>query len=259
MTIEVTDTGEGIAPDVPAPHLRAVPAGRRDGARQGRARPRPGHRAAHRRAALRATCAPPAAGSGRGATFTVQLPSIAERPVPAVAARRRRAARSALRSHDITVLVVDDQEDARELMCAVLGRCGAHVVAVGSTAAALEAMDRCHPDVVLSDLEMPGEDGYSLIKKIRARSRGARGHGSGGGPHRLRAHRGPPAQPAAPASIVTCPSQCSRMSWPRSWPAWPAGGADQGGGGCAPPPRVISPRRRDPDRRRWCRRRQRGP
>jgi CheY-like chemotaxis protein len=55
-------------------------------------------------------------------------------------------------------------------MCAVLGRCGAKVVAVASTAAALAALDRCRPDVLLSDLEMPGEDGYSLIRKVRQRS-----------------------------------------------------------------------------------------
>ena len=55
-------------------------------------------------------------------------------------------------------------------MCAVLGRCGAKVVAVDSAAAALEALDRSRPDVILSDLEMPGEDGYSLIRKVRERS-----------------------------------------------------------------------------------------
>ena len=50
----------------------------------------------------------------------------------------------------------------------VLGRCGAHVIAVDSTAAALEAMDRSHPDAVLSDLEMPGEDGYEFLRALRA-------------------------------------------------------------------------------------------
>jgi CheY-like chemotaxis protein len=72
--------------------------------------------------------------------------------------------------HGLTVLVVDDQEDARELMRVVLSRRGATVVAAESTATALEALDRCRPDVILSDLEMPGEDGYSLIRKVRARS-----------------------------------------------------------------------------------------
>jgi PAS domain S-box-containing protein len=107
-------------------------------------------------------------GPGRGSTFVVRLPALAEKPVPAAKAGAEPAGPARL--HDLTVLVVDDQEDARELMCAVLGRCGAKVVAVASTAAALAALDRCRPDVLLSDLEMPGEDGYSLIRKVRQRS-----------------------------------------------------------------------------------------
>ena len=109
------------------------------------------------------------AGPGRGSTFTVELPSLVERPTPAVDAVPARPPAS-LRLHGLTVLVVDDQEDARELMRIVLGRCGATVVAAESTATALEALDHCRPDVILSDLEMPGEDGYSLIRKVRARS-----------------------------------------------------------------------------------------
>jgi PAS domain S-box-containing protein len=106
------------------------------------------------------------AGPGRGSTFTVELPSLRERPIPVVAAESP----SPALLQGLTVLVVDDQEDARELMRIVLGRCGATVVAAESTATALEALDRCLPDVILSDLEMPGEDGFSLIRKVRARS-----------------------------------------------------------------------------------------
>jgi CheY-like chemotaxis protein/anti-sigma regulatory factor (Ser/Thr protein kinase) len=109
------------------------------------------------------------AGPGQGSTFTVQLPSLAERPVPAGAATGPET-KSLPPLHGLTVLVVDDQEDARELMRVVLGRRGATVVVAESTAAALEALDRCRPDVILSDVEMPGEDGYSLIRKVRARS-----------------------------------------------------------------------------------------
>jgi CheY-like chemotaxis protein len=112
-------------------------------------------------------------GPGRGATFTIRLPLLTGRAAPAVAPASGTTSDSPTDSPplaDVTVLVVDDQEDARELMCAVLGHCGARVIAVDSTAAALEALDRCRPDVVLSDLEMPGEDGYSLIRKIRERS-----------------------------------------------------------------------------------------
>jgi PAS domain S-box-containing protein len=105
-------------------------------------------------------------GPGRGSTFTVLLPRVT-REAAAKPSAAPRAVPTPL--HDVTVLVVDDQEDARELMCAVLGRCGARVVAVDSTAAALEVLDELRPDVILSDLEMPGEDGYSLIRKVRQR------------------------------------------------------------------------------------------
>jgi PAS domain S-box-containing protein len=107
-------------------------------------------------------------GPGRGSTFTVLLPSLAGRAASAPE-EPDGASASPPPLHDLTVLVVDDQADARELMCAVLGRCGARVVAVDSTAAALQALDECRPDVILSDLEMPGEDGYTLIRKVRER------------------------------------------------------------------------------------------
>ncbi len=67
-----------------------------------------------------------------------------------------------------TVLVVDDEPDARDLFSSVLERCGADVTAVGSVADALAAFRRRRPDVLLSDIGMPGEDGYSLIRKVRA-------------------------------------------------------------------------------------------
>ena len=166
VEIAVRDTGEGIAPEV-LPHV--FERFRQGGAR---ARNKGGlgiglaivqHIVELHGGRVSAT----SEGPGRGSTFTVTLPSLASRPAPPPEPPVSAADPPPL--HDITVLVVDDQEDARELMTAVLGRCGARVVAVDSTAAALDALDQCHPDVILSDLEMPGEDGYSLIRKVRER------------------------------------------------------------------------------------------
>jgi len=168
VAIEIQDTGEGIDAET-LPHVferfRQGEAGVRRQGGLGLGLAIVSHIVELHSGHVRAD----SAGPGRGATFTVQLPSLAERPIPALAAAGPETkARPPLQG--LTVLVVDDQEDARELMRVVLGRCGATVVAAESTAAALEALDRCRPDVILSDVEMPGEDGYSLIRKVRARS-----------------------------------------------------------------------------------------
>jgi PAS domain S-box-containing protein len=66
------------------------------------------------------------------------------------------------------VLVVDDEADARELLQPLFESCGARVTVVASAAEALEAVRQLHPDVLVSDIAMPEEDGYSLIQKVRA-------------------------------------------------------------------------------------------
>ena len=66
------------------------------------------------------------------------------------------------------VLVVDDMPEIRTMLVALLQIVGARGIAVNSAAAALEALERERPDVLLADISMPGEDGYSLIRKIRA-------------------------------------------------------------------------------------------
>ncbi|MBE9019107.1 response regulator [Chroococcidiopsidales cyanobacterium LEGE 13417] len=68
---------------------------------------------------------------------------------------------------DLQVLVVDDETDAREFVTAVLESQGIRVTAVESAAAALEALEQFHPDVLISDIRMPYENGYSLIHKVR--------------------------------------------------------------------------------------------
>ena len=65
-------------------------------------------------------------------------------------------------------MVVDDEEDARDLLFAVLSARGAIVKTVSSVALAMEELPRLRPDVIISDIGMPYEDGYSLIRRIRA-------------------------------------------------------------------------------------------
>jgi len=70
--------------------------------------------------------------------------------------------------YGLKILVVDDDVDTRELIEWVLKRVGAEVTAVGSAREALEALEREKPQVLVSDIAMPEEDGYALLKKIRA-------------------------------------------------------------------------------------------
>ena len=68
----------------------------------------------------------------------------------------------------VRILVVDDEEDAREAMVVLLQQAGATVAAAGSAGEALESLRARTPDLLLSDIAMPGEDGYALIKQVRA-------------------------------------------------------------------------------------------
>ena len=70
--------------------------------------------------------------------------------------------------YGLKILVVDDDVDSRELIEWVLKRVGAEVTSVGSAREALEALKREKPHVLVSDIAMPQEDGYALLKKIRA-------------------------------------------------------------------------------------------
>jgi hypothetical protein len=65
------------------------------------------------------------------------------------------------------VLVVDDEADSRELLTAILQRTGAEATAVPSVAQALEMLQQSKVDVLVSDIQMPNEDGYALIRKVR--------------------------------------------------------------------------------------------
>ena len=114
-------------------------------------------------------------GEGKGATFTITLPFVG------VVSNLKEAEPShPIHSDDmisfeglpslqgLKVLVVDDEADTRELIREVLKECGSEVITSRSVAEALEALEQHKPDILISDLGMPDEDGYSLISKIRA-------------------------------------------------------------------------------------------
>jgi PAS domain S-box-containing protein len=108
-------------------------------------------------------------GLDRGARFTVVLP-LTERFVPPedVAPTSARGPRAGALA-GIRVLVVDDDEDARELMSAVLAQHGAVVTVAGDVPTALHVFDGSPPDVVLSDIGLPGRSGLDLARDLRAR------------------------------------------------------------------------------------------
>jgi CheY-like chemotaxis protein/anti-sigma regulatory factor (Ser/Thr protein kinase) len=107
------------------------------------------------------------AGEKQGSSFRVRLPLAAvqlQGVEPMVTASSRIVAPSLA---GIRVLVVDDEPDAQVLLAAVLEGHGAAVKAVGSAAEALREIEHNLPDVLVSDIGMPNEDGYSLIRKVR--------------------------------------------------------------------------------------------
>jgi CheY-like chemotaxis protein len=75
----------------------------------------------------------------------------------------------------LTVVVVEDEPDTRELIERLLSEAGCRVVAVGSAAAAMRALTAEQPDVLVSDIGLPDEDGYSLIRRVRNLDRSAGG------------------------------------------------------------------------------------
>ena len=114
-------------------------------------------------------------GVDRGSRFTVKFPLLAT-AVEGGPARRHPIARDTLadiqlgRLDGIRVLVVDDEPSASEALMVLFNSCGAEARVAGSAVEALAVFGAWQPDVVVSDIAMPGEDGYSLIRKIRLRS-----------------------------------------------------------------------------------------
>lgn len=105
------------------------------------------------------------AGPGTGATFTLRLP-LGDVARESVARASSVAATTDLAG--VSVLVVEDEPETRDLVATVLTACGARVTATASTEQALRELTRAKPDVVVSDLGMRDGDGYELIRRLRA-------------------------------------------------------------------------------------------
>src|SRR2546426_550271 len=121
-------------------------------------------------------------GKNQGATFTVTLPiaSTASPVIPENALEPEPKGNGLPASFSaalegLRILVVDDEVDSRDLVSAILTRCGGEVNCCESAAEAIMAVKNWKPDLLVSDIGMPNEDGYSLIKKLRKlRSKQAR-------------------------------------------------------------------------------------
>ncbi|MBW3637312.1 MAG: response regulator, partial [Armatimonadetes bacterium] len=108
------------------------------------------------------------AGRGQGATFRVRLPLSAPNQRPDEAPARPIALKTPETPlAGVNIVVVDDEIDARFFLEKLLQSCGARARCAASAAQALELIEKERPDVLICDIGMPGEDGYSLIKRVR--------------------------------------------------------------------------------------------
>ncbi|MBW4562936.1 MAG: PAS domain S-box protein [Mojavia pulchra JT2-VF2] len=103
-------------------------------------------------------------GEGMGATFTVQLPLLANFPV---ITRDSGRPSTSINLQGIKILAVDDEADMRELLACVLNEYAAEVTVVASAVEFLEKLKTAKPNLLLSDIGMPGMDGYMLMQRVR--------------------------------------------------------------------------------------------
>jgi PAS domain S-box-containing protein len=115
------------------------------------------------------------AGTNQGSTFIVHLPLAPVQLEVAQDHPRHAEPKSdeplhipTVKLNGVSILVVDDEEDARTLISRILARSGAKVRVAGSAQEGMQLFQQAAPDVLISDIGMPGEDGYSLIRSIRS-------------------------------------------------------------------------------------------
>ena len=168
LTLSVRDTGQGISPEF-LPHVFE----RFSQAESGSTRTHGGlglglaivrHLVELHAGTVEAT----SAGRGQGATFSVRLPLVDSKTKTADDNRNQTDARP-MKLAGVSILVVDDEFDSREVLAEILRQYGAQTRTAGSASEALSEIDRATPQVLLSDIGMPMVDGYELIRQIRQR------------------------------------------------------------------------------------------
>jgi len=113
-------------------------------------------------------------GPGRGATFVVNLPALDLRGMEALPASTEDAAAPPPDLSELRILVLDDEADAREVIGEILKTGGAEIFSFGSMEQALDCFEATAPDVIVSDIAMPGGDGYEFLREARKRQDGDR-------------------------------------------------------------------------------------
>jgi len=108
------------------------------------------------------------AGPGRGSTFVVELPLGAASAPARHVALERAAPEPPATLRDVRILLVDDDPSIIQVVGEALAHAGAHVRGCESVDVALDALAGWQPDVIVSDIEMPGDDGYALVRAVRA-------------------------------------------------------------------------------------------
>lgn len=168
LTLTVRDTGQGISPEF-IPHVFE----RFSQAESGSTRTHGGlglglaivrHLVELHAGTVEAT----SAGRGQGATFSVRLPLVNSKTKNEDDHRNQTASRP-MKLAGVSILVVDDEFDSREVLAEILRQYGAQTRTAGSASEALSEIDRATPQVLLSDIGMPLVDGYELIREIRQR------------------------------------------------------------------------------------------
>jgi CheY-like chemotaxis protein len=110
-------------------------------------------------------------GEGRGSTFSVTFPLAHADACACAPERTGETSVGAVRAEGLAgvrVLVVDDELDTRRLISTVIAQSGAEVTACASAGEALEKLKTWRPHILMSDIGMPGEDGYAFIRQVRA-------------------------------------------------------------------------------------------